>query len=148
MDDIVVLLDHFLKIASREMKKKKPGIYKELIQLLSSYSFPGNIRELKAMTFDALSRHKTHILSLETFKAHMNRQNHTKQAQNEKINTLQTVFKSLSELPTIKQASEQLIHEAIKRSKGNFSIAAPILGITRQALSKRVKRSPKELDKN
>ncbi|KPA16668.1 chemotaxis protein CheY [Candidatus Magnetomorum sp. HK-1] len=148
MDDIVVLLDHFLKIASREMKKKKPGIYKELIQLLSSYSFPGNIRELKAMTFDALSRHKTHILSLETFKAHMNRQNHTKQAQNEKINTLQTVFKSLSELPTIKQASEQLIHEAIKRSKGNFSIAAPILGITRQALSKRVKRSPNKLDKN
>ena len=145
MDDIVLLLDHFLKIASQDMKKKKPKIYKELAQLLNSYSFPGNIRELKSMTFDAISRHKSHILSLDTFKSHINRHNKSNQMQNQKMNTLQTVFKTLSELPTIKQASEQLIQEALKRAKGNYSIAAPILGISRQALSKRVKRNP---DKN
>ena len=142
-DDILILFDHFLKMASKEMKKKQPVIYKELIQLLCSYSFPGNIRELKAMTFDALSHHKNHVLPLETFKIHMNRQNYTNQMDNKKFYSLKTLFKSLTELPTIKQVSEQLIQEAIKRANGNFSLAAPVLGITRQALSKRLKRESK-----
>lgn len=44
-------------------------------------------------------------------------------------------------LPTLKQAEQNLIDEALKRAKGNQSIAARSLGITRQALNKRLKKT-------
>ena len=46
----------------------------------------------------------------------------------------------------IKAASRpcQLIAEAMQRSEGNQSIAAKMLGITRQALNQRLKRKEKE----
>jgi len=140
LDDLPVLVDYFLEVASKEMNKKKPTTHKELIQLLRTYSFPGNIRELKSMVFDALSRHESRVLSMNNFKQHINRQKAPSDEKEEKNFTLLNLFKTLQDLPTIKESSEQLIKEAIKRANGNLSIAAPILGITRQALSKRLQR--------
>lgn len=44
-----------------------------------------------------------------------------------------------NKLPTIKQATHLLVVEAMRRSNGNQSVAATMLGITQQALSKRLK---------
>lgn len=44
------------------------------------------------------------------------------------------------ELPSIKQATDLLIREAMQRANGNQSIAAGMLGISQQALSKRLKK--------
>jgi transcriptional regulator of acetoin/glycerol metabolism len=44
-------------------------------------------------------------------------------------------------LPTIKQATDKLTEEALSRAGGNLSIAADLLGISRQALAKRLKRT-------
>ena len=43
--------------------------------------------------------------------------------------------------PTLKQIDTLLINKALKRSKGNLSVAAKLLGLSHQALSKRLKRS-------
>ncbi len=43
-------------------------------------------------------------------------------------------------LPTIKQAADLLVAEAMRRSGGNQSLAAGLLGISHQALSKRLKK--------
>ena len=66
--DLPALVDHFLDKASTVIGKARPGVPKELIPLLRGYSFPGNIRELEGMIFDALVRHQSRILSLESFK--------------------------------------------------------------------------------
>lgn len=42
-------------------------------------------------------------------------------------------------LPTLKEATQLLIDEALRRAKGNQSHAARLLGISPQALSKRLK---------
>jgi DNA-binding protein Fis len=42
-------------------------------------------------------------------------------------------------LPTIKQTTKLLVAEAMKRAKGNQSVASVMLGISQQALSKRLK---------
>jgi hypothetical protein len=42
------------------------------------------------------------------------------------------------DLPTIKQTTKLLVAEAMSRAKGNQSIAASMLGISQQALSKRL----------
>jgi transcriptional regulator with GAF, ATPase, and Fis domain len=46
-------------------------------------------------------------------------------------------------LPTIKDITESLIEEALLRAKNNQAIAAGLLGITPQALSKRLSRKNK-----
>ncbi|NIO86618.1 MAG: sigma-54-dependent Fis family transcriptional regulator, partial [Candidatus Aminicenantes bacterium] len=43
-------------------------------------------------------------------------------------------------LPTLKQVEEILIEEALERSGGNQTIAAQVLGISRQALNNRLQR--------
>ena len=43
-------------------------------------------------------------------------------------------------LPTLDQAAEMLIEEALSRSSGNQSIAAGLLGISHQALNKRLRQ--------
>ena len=48
------------------------------------------------------------------------------------------------QLPTLKQIEQMLIDEAMKRSSGNQSIAALSLGISRQALNKRLKKSQQQ----
>jgi DNA-binding protein Fis len=45
------------------------------------------------------------------------------------------------QLPTLKQTERLLISEAMKRASGNQAIAAQLLGITRQALNKRLKQT-------
>lgn len=43
-------------------------------------------------------------------------------------------------LPTLKEAEDLLIREALQRAEGNQSIAALCLGISRQALNKRLRK--------
>ena len=49
-------------------------------------------------------------------------------------------FSSFSQLPALSQIEESLITEALKRTSGNISKSAQMLGITRQTLSKRLKK--------
>jgi predicted transcriptional regulator len=51
------------------------------------------------------------------------------------------------DLPTIKEATRLLVAEAMKRGGGNQSLAAKMLGITQQALSKRLKKEKQEAEK-
>lgn len=147
MDDIPLLVDHFLTIAADELNKRKPSVPKELYTLLNTYSFPGNVRELQAMIFDAVSRHKSKILSLDAFKLHIDREQENRGPQTVSDDTDGNVLLTFSEqLPTIKHATNLLIREAMKRGSGNQSIAARFLGISQQALSKRLKNLKEEID--
>jgi DNA-binding protein Fis len=47
-------------------------------------------------------------------------------------------------LPTLEQGVQMLIDEALQRSQGNQSIAAQLLGLSQQALSKRLSRKKKD----
>jgi len=142
--DIPILLDHFLMETARSLKKKRPSYPRELVSLLTNYFFPGNVRELKAMVFDAMAQHKSGILSMNSFNKFIKEKSEyvdteistPQESQNAKLN-----FKG--RFPSIKEAEEYLIAEALKRSDGNQRIAASLLGLTRQALNKRLKRSEK-----
>jgi len=46
-EDIPLLVDHFMEMFSAEMGKTCPNISNEALDELKSYSFPGNVRELK-----------------------------------------------------------------------------------------------------
>jgi DNA-binding NtrC family response regulator len=143
LDDVPRLLDHFLAGAAAQLNKSVTPVPAGLIPLLSGYGYPGNIRELESMIFDALSRHRSGELSLEPFKAHISRAQpmapHPAQAP-DAAGDPAIIFSH--RLPTIKEATRQLIREALQRCGGNQSQAAKMLGISQQALSKRLKNEP------
>ena len=145
LDDIPLLVAHFLGEAARSLGRKTPTPSPELFTLLKTYSFPGNIRELQSMVFDALSRHKSGVLSLQAFRSHIGRsqpdgRRRAEQPVSDASGSNPLIAFPGPELPTIKQATDLLVREALKRSNGNQSIAAGLLGISQQALSKRLKK--------
>jgi DNA-binding NtrC family response regulator len=141
-EDIPLLIDHFMSEAAKSFQKKVPSYPPELIPFLAAYQFPGNVRELQALVFDAVARHRRGILSLSSFKlaignARISEPPLITPVREEKIGGLHCAF---DRFPTLKEAEEYLIAEALKRSQGNQGTAASLLGITRQALNKRLTR--------
>ena len=134
-DDLPLLVSHFLEEAAKSLSRRKPTPPKELVSLLAAYHFPGNIRELQAMILDAVSQHEGRVLSLNTFKEHIDR--NTDQAVGEVPSGGEVIFPA--QLPSLKQVAEQLVNEAMARSGGNQTVAARLLGVSRPALSKRLK---------
>jgi len=141
LDDLPLLVDHFIDRSAKTLNKKKPAIPKELISLFSVYHFPGNIRELETIIFDTVSKHKSKIMSLKMFDHILNTENKIKLEQNEKVSELKQSFSFPEVFPTIKKMERMLISEAMRRSNNNKVLASKLLGITRQGLSKYLKKS-------
>ena len=77
---------------------------------------------------------------METFKSHIFQKHPTFETESKQLLQEKSVLISFHEqLPTLKQAEQLLIDEAMKRANGNQSIASLSLGITRQALNRRLK---------
>lgn len=135
-EDIPLLVTTFIEEGAALLKKNVPSVSSELFTLLSTYPFPGNIRELKSMVFDALGVHKSGILSLEIFNKKIR---HISAPGDMSSPKAYQSFSFPAMLPTLKECEELLVNEALARTKGNQSIAANLLGISRQALNKRLK---------
>ena len=138
LSDLPILIDHFVKQACDELGKSYPKIPKSLSVLLSSYSFPGNARELKALVYDAVSRSHGDALDTSSF-------THLFDKENLNLNDGENVsFHPTMPIPTLTQMAEQLVTEAMSRSQGNQSLAARMLGVSQPALSKRLKNMKSE----
>lgn len=134
--DLPLLLRHFLREAAESLGKSIPTYPPELITLLETYGFPGNVRELRAMAYEAVSLHNGRVLSMAAFQKAMGL-NGVKPA----VHTLQSqpiIFPEI--LPTIEETVDSLVEEAMRRSKGNQTLASRYLGISRPALCKRLKK--------
>jgi DNA-binding NtrC family response regulator len=145
-EDIPVLLDHFIEKAAHSLKKKAPQPPPQLTALLCHYDFPGNTRELESMVYDAISRHTSGMLSMDSFKRVIKTGmpipggKKETEASLSAPHPLEQIF---GRFPTLKQVEDYMVDEALKRANGNQGIAATFLGITRQALNKRLVRRKK-----
>ena len=144
-EDLPLLVDHFLEQAARTLKKPAPAPPVELYRLLETYGFPGNVRELDSMIYRAVTRHQEQdaVLSLDTFKATVHNRD----------KGLQTGAADLADwlasrpnhpLPTLKEAEQVLIKEALQRTNGNQTLAAKLIGVIRETLNRRLSRQTKK----
>lgn len=138
LGDIPLLLHYFLAEAAKTLDKKQPTPPKGLAPLLSTYSFPGNVRELKSMVFDAVSIHRDHVLSMSSFIKAIDSSYSAEGSIIAKPDR-QNPFSGFDELPTFSDAAAFLVQEALDRASGNQTLAARLLGISQPALSKRLK---------
>ena len=143
-EDIPMLVNHFLKRAAEALEKRIPVPPPELFTLLSTYHFPGNIRELESMVRDAVSKHKGGVLSTASFRQEIDEQTsalHGGALPGTGAASFVDELSSLHKLPALKEMEELLIAEALKRADGNQTIAARLLGMSKQALNNRLNRA-------
>jgi len=141
IEDVKLIVQRFIDMASMKFNKKPPRPPKQMVVLLETYHFPGNVAELKQMIFSAVENHKSGMLSLQPLKKKI------AESMNCKTRTIfpnfddtEGLIKFSKKLPTIKQATWLLTAEAMMRAKGNQSVASHMLGITQQALSRRIQK--------
>jgi DNA-binding NtrC family response regulator len=136
-EDIEPLLEYLIEKSARELKKKKPTSPRELILLLQSYYFPGNVRELENMVDHAVSQHESRMLSMKTFNDHIlvrEKLLSTQRQAGHPSSSATIVFPD--SFPTLKELRAKAIEEAVRRANGSKNVAARLLGITPQALYK------------
>ncbi len=136
-NDIPLLVNYFMRKAAKELGRPTPKISTDTLDLLSSRSFPGNVRELEGLVFNAVAVSNQGTVAFP------------------RVNTpgmpcasqlpaadYSGLTQPFGRMPTLGEAEEYLIREALRVSGGNQQAAAVILGITRQALNKRLQRDP------
>ena len=138
-DDIPLLVEFFIARAAKEIRRKRPRVPRNLYTRLKQYAFPGNIRELEGMIFDAMVRSKSDELSLSLGMADMPNIVVNDGDGEGRANPENDPFTSLADLPAEDQVIQMLTREALRRSDGNLSAAARLLGIDRSTMSKRTK---------
>ena len=140
-DDLPLLVTHCLAKAAAALHKPVPTPPLALYQLLNSYAFPGNVRELEAMIFDAVARHQGGSLALQAFKDAMGAGHPLLVGELGSATALPAQSPwDVEPLPTLKEAEDALIAAALRHADGNQGVAAGLLGVSRQALNKRLRR--------
>jgi DNA-binding NtrC family response regulator len=141
--DIPLLLEHFVQLAADQLGKKVPTLPQTLYGRLASYPFPGNVRELQAMVFDAISLCETNVLPAELIESHLglNREHSDDLNNSSQIATKMMPPYSIhfpSELPSLDALELMLIQEALARTNGNKSLAARLIDMPRSTLISRL----------
>jgi len=126
--DIPPLAEHFLKLSSDKEHKNFNKLSSEVINLLTSYEWPGNIRELDNMIKRAVVLGKEPELKVTDFALPINSKNAT--------------TNNISEAPltSLKDMEHEDLESALKGSSGNITKAAKKLGISRVTLYLRMKK--------
>ncbi|MBF0378321.1 MAG: sigma-54-dependent Fis family transcriptional regulator [Desulfamplus sp.] len=144
-EDIPLLVDYLKERAANSMGKKITSVSKELLNLLSAHQYPGNVRELKTYIYDAVAQCDSQELSEHHIKERLNQERHDlsqkkhdiKTILNSNSNGLEKIF---GHFPTLEELTKYAINMALQNSNNNQSHAARRLGISKQALNKRLLR--------
>ncbi|MGB3211799.1 MAG: sigma-54 dependent transcriptional regulator [Desulforhopalus sp.] len=138
-EDIPLLVDHLITNGAVAMNKPIPTISHQAMNLLMQHPFWGNIRELKAYISDAVARctngHIQEDLIAERLSGAASANNSEGIYTNK--NPLEALF---GHFPTLEELVEYAIDSALNFSDNNQSQASRLLGISRQALNKRLRK--------
>ena len=133
MDDLEKLLQAFTKQLAQHHKLPAPRYSKETLKQLRRYNWPGNLRELRNFCERLLI-----LCSGKTIEpTHLPHEFHSKKT------TLSQHIEGfhLPETGINLEALEiQMIHQALRKTYGNRSQAARLLGLTRDTLLYRIKK--------
>jgi len=128
-EDIPILFRYFVDEIARENNRKIEGISEAAMNVLCSYNWPGNIRELRNCAERMVILSKKTFLDLDTVPTHIrNNLNST---------TKRRIFKAEPFLDLNKN-EERLIRQVLDETKWNVTKAAKILGISRGTLHRKI----------
>jgi DNA-binding NtrC family response regulator len=123
-NDIILIAEHFLNVYKKKYNRKIMGISAALAKKLMHYPWPGNVRELQHAIERAVIMTQNASLMPEDFFAGNNQQQST---------TFEETFQ-------LEEMEKQLVVKTMKKFSGNITEAAKEMGISRQALYRRIEK--------
>ncbi len=135
--DIPLLVERFVDQYSVQHGKKIPGVSAEAMQALAAHNWPGNIRELQNMIErGVILTTSGNAISADNLFSSFDRVPATSGA--DSLGSLVDV--ALADNVSLGEVEALLMNEAVRRSGGNLSKAARMLGMTRPQLAYRLRK--------
>jgi len=129
-EDIPLLAQHFLQLFAGEMGRTPPPLSPQVLESLSGYDFPGNVRELKNIIERALIESRGGEIQLHHL--HFVPQVGTDASTSTPATPIQDLPMDLERAAA--QAELWVVRRAIDRADGNISEAARLLGTNRNKI--------------
>jgi DNA-binding NtrC family response regulator len=126
-EDIPLLVDYFLERFSRKNKKGIRGISPQALALLVDYDWPGNVRELKHLIERIVILEDGPVIKEDNLPWLMHKEHPDLPLTEEQATSLLDLEK-------------RYIQKILKKTGGNRSQAADILGINRKTLLEKIKK--------
>lgn len=138
-EDIPLLVEHLIHAAAGAMGRSVPAISREAMGLLQRHVFWGNIRELKAYISDAVARCEGGRIEEELIAERLGEGAAlpVSQVLATADNPLEALF---GHFPTFEELTDFAVDVALRSTQNNQNKAAQLLGVSRQALHKRLKK--------
>jgi len=127
-EDVPLLAYYFLKKSAARMGKDVTEISAETLQLLKTYDFPGNVRELENIIERGVA-----IATGNTIEA-------SSLPDDLRDLAIRTFRKKEGRLPSLEEQEHDYIRWVLQEAGGNQTLAAQILGIDRVSLWRKLKR--------
>jgi two-component system response regulator AtoC len=140
VEDISLLITHFLERFNTEFRKKTLGLTSDAMDCCEQYGWPGNVRELRNVVERAMILESKEYLDLEDLP-------HALRAPFENFDGSGSARRAgtvVFELPDggygLREMEEQMVRQAIERTDGNQSRAAELLDISRDSLRYKMRK--------
>jgi len=145
-EDINSLISYFMFRFSNELKVDNPGIQKEALTILTEYAWPGNIRELSNLIQKMLIFNRGAPISAPDLAPILNKKETSNLTGQTGLNAVQDWVQTSMAQKTgtcsfddfIDILSGIVVAEALKKTNGNRSQAAKLLGLSRPTLHAKI----------
>jgi len=135
MDDVPLLVDHFLDLYNERYPRVLKGIEAPALQALLAFGWPGNVRELMNTIEVAFAYGRGERIALEDLPVEISGLRPVPEARR-----LEPVIEGLGDVPTFEESERQLLIRALGATEGNKVRAAKMLGISRKQLYAKLKK--------
>ncbi|WP_337866887.1 sigma-54 dependent transcriptional regulator [Ignavibacterium sp.] len=130
-EDIILLANHFIKIANQKYDKNIIGLSRKAINQLRHYTFPGNVRELENIIFNSVM----------------------KSEDNQKLESIdlpkdflaKKADESITNLISLEEMEKNHILYVMAQVDNNVTRAANILGMSERSLQRKLKKIKEQL---
>jgi PAS domain S-box-containing protein len=137
LDDIPLLCNHFINKINSKTKRNIIGVSPDVLDRFQQYRWPGNIRQLENVLERAF--HFTHSKWIEL--DHLPKELDLLGGGNPiSIPVRLESHVSIDRKKSINQTEKEVILQALKKSKGNRTKAAELLGVSRTTLYQKMKK--------
>jgi len=126
--DIPLLVEHFINKATETAKRPPLDVASDTLAILTAYSWPGNVRELENAIERAVAFARGATLLPEDLPERVRTSGRT----------TALITRSLEQNMTLRELEREYILEMLRRTDGNKSRAAELLGLDRKTLYRKL----------
>jgi DNA-binding NtrC family response regulator len=137
VEDIPLLARYFLNRYRQDSGKSITGIADQAMDLLSAYSWPGNIRQLENSIEQAVALSNQPVLTPDDLPAELRDPPADQSLRDAPENDQQFLF---ADTPTLDEVKKRYVLHVLSRNHGNVSRTARILNVDRRSLYRMLAR--------